>query len=110
MYDLGALGYHGDKIKSHTIALVHKIFYRKPGTTSIAEFVATKEIRELTLTDAEVARFVADAVLYLHALPETEPFKKYQQTLAALQQADKEKACFNASSNTFAKKYCQRSG
>ena len=47
IYDLGALGYHGDKIKSHTIALVHKIFYRKPGTTSIAEFVATKEIREL---------------------------------------------------------------
>jgi len=60
MYDLGALGYHGDKIKSRTIALVHKVFYRKPGTTSIAEFVATKEIRELTVTDAEVARFVSD--------------------------------------------------
>jgi hypothetical protein len=91
MYDLGALGKHGDKIKSRTIALVHKIFYRKPGTTSIAEFVATKEIRELTLTDAEVARFVADVLLYLHKLPETELFKKYKETFTALEQADKKK-------------------
>jgi hypothetical protein len=94
MYDLGALGYHGDKIKSHTISLVHKIFYRKPGTTAIAEFVATKDIRELTLTDAEVARFVADAILYLHALPEAELFKKYQQNVVALKQADKKKKSY----------------
>ena len=91
MYDLGALGKHGDKIKSRTIDLVHKIFYRKPGTNAISEFVATKEIRELTLTDAEVARFVADTLLYLHALPESESFKKYQETFTALGQADKKK-------------------
>jgi len=44
MYDFGALGKHGDKIKSKTIALVHEIFYRNPDTEDISEFVISNSL------------------------------------------------------------------
>lgn len=80
MYDLGTLGKKTSQIESKTIQLVHQLFYRIPESTSPVDFVVTEKIK--SLSDIDTTLFVADCMLYLTNLPETEFFKNYQKYFA----------------------------
>jgi len=89
MYDLGGLGKKTGQIESKTVQLVHQIFYRIPESTSVTDFVVAEKINGLT--DIDVTSFIADCMVYLHNLPETESFKNYQKHFAEYMTKDDSK-------------------